>query len=58
MMIEFTKRKVVSEALIKWLKSVYYEEIMMQESVEQLRERVNLHLIICNVETYESNFNC
>jgi hypothetical protein len=29
MMISFTSRKLISEALIKWLKAVYFEEIMI-----------------------------
>jgi hypothetical protein len=37
MLIDFTSRKLISEALIKWLKAVYFEEIMIQESMEVLR---------------------
>ena len=41
---DFTSRKVLSEALIQWLKSIYQEEIIMQQSLEVTRERVNFNL--------------
>jgi len=39
-LVDFTSRKVLSEALIQWLKSIYQEEIIMQQSLEVTRERV------------------
>jgi hypothetical protein len=37
MLLSFTSRKLISEALIKWLKAVYFEEIMIQESMDVMR---------------------
>lgn len=37
-LVDFCTRKQLSEALIKWLRSIYEEEIQMQQSIEVLRE--------------------
>lgn len=44
-LVDCYSRKVLSECLIKWLKAVYCEEIMMQESLEIMRERKLLKAI-------------
>lgn len=40
-MVDICSRKQLSEALIKWLRSVYEEEIYMQQSIEVIREKVS-----------------
>jgi hypothetical protein len=52
-LVDFTARKLLSEALIQWLKSIYQEEIYMQQSLEVTRERVSMVLITHFVETIE-----
>lgn len=40
-MVQFVSRRLLSDALVQWLKSVYYDEIIIQESFEATREKVN-----------------
>ncbi|CDW84162.1 UNKNOWN [Stylonychia lemnae] len=43
---DFVTRKQLSEALIKWLRSVYQEEIFLQQSIEVNREKKLLRAIL------------
>eukprot|EP00347_Sterkiella_histriomuscorum_P000219 403376728 len=45
-MIDICSRKQLSEALIKWLRSVYEEEIYMQQSIEVIREKKLLRALM------------
>jgi hypothetical protein len=44
-LVDWASRRILSKALIQWLKSVYQEEIMLQESLEAIRERKLLRAI-------------
>lgn len=39
LLTDWASRRLLSKALIQWLKSVYHEEILLQESLEAIRER-------------------
>ena len=49
---DFMMRKILSKCLIQWLKSIYEEEILMQESLDN-RRMYKLHRAVLIVEKHK-----
>jgi hypothetical protein len=52
-LVEWASRRILSKALIQWLKSVYQEEILLQESLEAIRERKLLRAIYIGERSHQ-----
>jgi hypothetical protein len=54
MIRDHINKKILSECLIQWLKSIYEDEILMQESLE-IQRMVKLRRALIIVDRYKRN---